>query len=226
VLTRKPFPRRSGASDGEPKRGNPLERREGPFPLHLGPGVFSPTTTSRTLADAIEITPGDTVIDVGCGSGVLAIVAAKLGAAKVYGVDLVPAGRGGRQGRTLADSGSITSANSAPGSARAGADDVQANVLDRATFRGSPTRSAKESGWFDDVPARPTGAELPAKFLRSIGDTLAMGGRLYLPTGRSNTSRPSWTPRTRSSVTTCGSCSNAEFPLPGSGRQVEGRRTA
>src|SRR6266516_1837015 len=63
-------------------------RREGPFPLLLGPGVFSPTTTSRTLADALEITPGDTVIDVGCGSGVLSIVAAKLGAAKVYGVDL------------------------------------------------------------------------------------------------------------------------------------------
>ena len=31
--------------------------REGPFPLLLGPGVFSPTTTSRTLADALEITP-------------------------------------------------------------------------------------------------------------------------------------------------------------------------
>src|SRR5436309_14596070 len=62
--------------------------REGPFALLLGPGVFSPTTTSRTLADALEIAPGDTVIDVGCGSGVLALVAAKLGAAKVYGVDL------------------------------------------------------------------------------------------------------------------------------------------
>src|SRR5436305_13737261 len=62
--------------------------REGPFPLLLGPGVFSPTTTSRTLADALEITPGETVIDVGCGSGVLSIVAAKLGAARAYGVDL------------------------------------------------------------------------------------------------------------------------------------------
>src|SRR5207244_8337371 len=62
--------------------------RTGPFWLSLGPGVFSPTSTSRTLADALEITPGDTVIDVGCGSGVLAFVAAKLGAAKIYGVDL------------------------------------------------------------------------------------------------------------------------------------------
>src|SRR4026207_2073165 len=56
--------------------------REGPFPLLLGPGVFSPTTTSRTLADALEINPGDTGIDVGCGSGGPAVVAAKLGAGK------------------------------------------------------------------------------------------------------------------------------------------------
>jgi len=62
--------------------------RTGPFTLLLGPGVFSPTATSKTLAEAMEIEPGDTVIDVGCGSGVLAFVAAKLGAAKVYGVDL------------------------------------------------------------------------------------------------------------------------------------------
>jgi ribosomal protein L11 methyltransferase len=62
--------------------------RTGPFSLVLGPGVFSPTATSKSLAEAIEISPGDTVIDVGCGSGVLAFVAAKLGAAKVYGVDL------------------------------------------------------------------------------------------------------------------------------------------
>jgi len=61
--------------------------------------------------------------------------------------------------------------------------DVQANVL-IGDVSGIPDAIAKESGWFEDVPAGgPTGAELPAKFLRSIGDTLAMGGRLYLPTG-------------------------------------------
>src|SRR5262245_24967207 len=68
--------------------GTEWKGREGPFHLRLGPGVLGPTTTTRTLADALEIAPGDTVIDVGCGSGVLAFVAAKLGAAKVYGVDL------------------------------------------------------------------------------------------------------------------------------------------
>ena len=51
--------------------------RTGPFPLLLGPGVFSPTATSKTLAEVMEIRPGDTVIDVGCGSGVLAFVAAR-----------------------------------------------------------------------------------------------------------------------------------------------------
>ena len=57
--------------------------RTGPFSLLVRPGVFSPTSTSRTLADALEIGPDDNVIDVGCGSGVLEFVAAKLGTKKV-----------------------------------------------------------------------------------------------------------------------------------------------
>ena len=62
--------------------------RTGPFTIEVNPGVFAPTHTSRTIAEALEIQPGDTVIDVGSGSGVLSFVAANLGARHVYGVDL------------------------------------------------------------------------------------------------------------------------------------------
>ncbi len=156
--------------------------RSGPFPLILGPGVFSPTHTSKTLADAIEIGPDDTVIDVGCGSGVLAFVAARLGAKKVYGCDL-----------------SERAVEAASENARLlGLQDIcefrQGDLLDpvrdvRATVligdvSGIPDDIAKAAGWFDEVPAGgPTGAELPSKFIRSIGNVLVPGGRLYLPTG-------------------------------------------
>src|SRR5438552_8890159 len=156
--------------------------REGPFPLLLGPGVFSPTTTSRTLSDALEITPGDTVIDVGCGSGVLSIVAAKLGAARVYGVDLSQrAVEAARENARRLGLDHICEFRS--GDLLEPVKDVRATVL-IGDVSGIPDQIAAESGWFDDVPAGgPTGAELPTKFLRSIGDAHAPGGRLYLPTG-------------------------------------------
>lgn len=156
--------------------------RTGPFPLLLGPGVFSPTTTSRTLADALEIGPDDTVIDVGCGSGVLAFVAAKLGARKVYGCDLsaraVAMAKENAKRLGLEDICEFRQ-----GDLLEPMRDVQATVL-IGDVSGIPDELAKASGWFQDVPGGgPTGAELPTKFLRSIGDTLAPGGRLYLPTG-------------------------------------------
>ena len=62
--------------------------RTGPFDISVDPGVFAPSHTSRTIADAIEVGPDDTVIDVGCGSGVLSFVAARLGAQRVVGCDI------------------------------------------------------------------------------------------------------------------------------------------
>jgi methylase of polypeptide subunit release factors len=156
--------------------------RTGPFPLTVGRGVFSPTSTSRTLADALEVTPDDTVVDVGCGSGVLAFVAAKLGAKKVYGVDLsLPAVEAAR--RNAEALGLSTVCEFRQGDLLEPVRDVHASVL-IGDVSGIPDEIAQASGWFEDVPSGgPTGAELPTKFLHSIGDILVPGGRLYLPTG-------------------------------------------
>ena len=156
--------------------------RTGPFTLDVRPGVFSPTTTSRTLADALEISPGDTVIDVGCGSGVLAFVAAKLGAGKVYGCDLsAPAVEAAR--RNAERLGLEDVCEFRQGDLLEPVRDVRASVV-IGDVSGIPDDLARVSGWFEDVPAGgPTGAELPRKLLETLGDTLEPGGRLYLPTG-------------------------------------------
>jgi SAM-dependent methyltransferase len=119
---------------------------------------------------------------VGCGSGVLAFVAAKLGAAKVYGVDLshraVEAAKDNAKRLGLEQVCEFRE-----GDLLEPVRDVEATVL-IGDVSGIPDDIAAESGWFDEVPSGgPTGAELPTKFVRSIGDTLAYGGRLYLPTG-------------------------------------------
>jgi ribosomal protein L11 methyltransferase len=61
----------------------------------LDPGLAFGTgahpTTSLCLAWLHEVlTPGDAVLDYGCGSGILAIAAAKLGAPHVAGIDIDP----------------------------------------------------------------------------------------------------------------------------------------
>ena len=69
--------------------------RRGAINIRLDPGLAfgtgaHPTTRLclRYLADAVRRT--DSVLDYGCGSGILAIAAAKLGAARVVGVDIDP----------------------------------------------------------------------------------------------------------------------------------------
>jgi len=156
--------------------------RTGPFTLSVRRGVFAPTSTSKTLADALEIDSGDTVIDVGCGSGVLAFVAAKLGAKKVYGCDLsAPAVE--MAVRNADRLGLSDLCEFRQGDLLDPMRDVRASVL-IGDVSGIPDDLAAVSGWFQDVPAGgPTGAELPRKLLETIGDTLQPGGRLYLPTG-------------------------------------------
>ncbi len=65
------------------------------IPLLLDPGMAFGTgthpTTQMCLAEVERLVqPGTTVLDVGCGSGILSIAALKLGAAEALGVDTDP----------------------------------------------------------------------------------------------------------------------------------------
>ncbi|WP_242860849.1 50S ribosomal protein L11 methyltransferase [Defluviitalea phaphyphila] len=63
--------------------------------VEMDPGMAFGTGTHETTSMCIEaleqfISKGDIIFDIGCGSGILGISAAKLGAKKVIGVDLDP----------------------------------------------------------------------------------------------------------------------------------------
>jgi SAM-dependent methyltransferase len=158
--------------------------RTGPFTVELGEGVFHPTHTSRTLADALEIDPDDVVIDVGCGCGVLSFVAARLGAKRVIGCDL------SEEAVEIARRNAATLGLEDRVEFRVG-DLLEPVRGERATViigdvSGIPDEIGRLAGWFPDGHAGgPTGAELPSAMLQSIreNDCLAPGGRLYLPTG-------------------------------------------
>ena len=154
----------------------------GPFRVMLDEGVFVPSSTSREMAEGLVVNPGETVIDIGCGSGVLSFVAARMGADRVYGTDpneaaITCAARNAQ----LLGLGDRTDFRC--GSLFEPLEGISVDVV-IGDVSGIPDELAAVTGWFDRVPAGgPTGAELPRKLLGSIGDTLAPGGRLYLPTG-------------------------------------------
>ena len=156
--------------------------RTGPFTLAVPPRVFAPTHTSMMVAQAMEIEPGETVLDVGCGTGVLSFVAARLGAGRVVGCDASPeAVAASRQNAIrlgLADRTEFREGNLLDPVRDVAADVVIGDVS------GIPDELAAVSGWFPDGRAGgPTGSELPVAMLEGLGDCLAPGGRMYLPTG-------------------------------------------
>ena len=56
--------------------------------LRIPPGVHVPPSSTIELARLLDVRPGERVLELGCGTGLLAIAAAKLGAGRVVAVDL------------------------------------------------------------------------------------------------------------------------------------------
>ncbi len=74
-------------------RGQPVP--EGRVPLYLNPGLTFGTGAHPTTQLCLELLeevlrPGGQVLDLGCGSGILAIAALALGASRAVGVDIDP----------------------------------------------------------------------------------------------------------------------------------------
>ncbi len=71
------------------------EPKDGEITVLMDPGMAFGTgthETTRLCASLLEkyVKPGDRMLDVGCGSGILAICAAKLGAAECFACDIDP----------------------------------------------------------------------------------------------------------------------------------------
>ena len=113
--------------------------------------------STRLLAEwlAEHISGGERVLDVGCGSGVLALVAARLGAAEAVGIDVEPA--------------AVSAADA--NARRNGLDDV-------AAFSTVPVGEA-ESGTFDVIVANIT-ADVLVSLAGDIAERVAPSGRLAI----------------------------------------------
>jgi methylase of polypeptide subunit release factors len=157
--------------------------RFGPMELKVGEATFRPSTISSLLADALDFEPGSTVVDVGTGSGILSIIAAKLGASRVFGVDAaegtVEVATANAEAHGVADRVVFAQGDMFEPLAA----DLEADVV-IGDVSGIPDEIASVSGWFPSgLAGGPTGAELPMRMIEESKRLLRKGGRLFLPTG-------------------------------------------
>jgi ribosomal protein L11 methyltransferase len=115
--------------------------------VRLDPGVAFGTGTHPTTRLClrwldVNLGPGARVLDYGCGSGILAIAAAKLGASRVVGTDLDPQAL--QAARANSEANAVRADYTDPDSLRAGTwDVVLANILSNPLMLLAPALLAR-----------------------------------------------------------------------------------
>lgn len=115
------------------EHGEACDGSEKPLTIVLDPGLAFGTGSHATTRLCLQwlceqLAPGETVIDYGCGSGILAIAAAKLGGSQVIGVDIDPQAVAATVANARANGVEVTAASSADACPQP-ADVVVANIL-------------------------------------------------------------------------------------------------
>jgi methylase of polypeptide subunit release factors len=146
--------------------------------------VFVPNLMSWFTAAHMAVVPGETFCDVGVGSGLHAILAAKLGARRVFGTDINPtalrfARRNARR-NGVADRCRFFQGDLLEPLARRGLR-VDAVIYNAPQFPGRLVAPDLPERLRDAVDGGPDGGRLNARFIREVGRAVLPRGRVYNP---------------------------------------------
>jgi SAM-dependent methyltransferase len=158
----------------------------GAFDYEIDARVFMPTLISEAIVEALE-SIGDlgVVLDVGCGGGFLAIVAARLGASHVYATDISAAATTlARRNVVEAGVADRVSVVTADGVDAFDQDDMDIDVLIN-DISGVPDAIAQRMGWYPEEHSRGgDGIALPLAIIDTAPRLLRKDtGRLVQPMG-------------------------------------------
>ena len=139
------------------------------------PNVLPPSDDSVPLIETVQIRPGDVVLDVGCGSGVLGLFALHLGAARVVALDLNPnAIENTRRNADLHGFAARLEARVSDVFAALGPEEVFDVILANLPFRNKPAADVLEAGMWD------TDFQTHVRFFEQARRYLKADGRMFM----------------------------------------------